>query len=126
MNVKKISKGLGWLSLGLGVAEVLAGKAVGKAVGAEDKHKMVRGHGLREIASGAGMLAGKHQGPLMWSRMAGNAMEIASLGASLMKTKSRKGAALAALGAVAVATVIDVLAAKQAAKQEETAVPSPS
>ncbi len=52
----KMARILGWLSIGLGVAELLAPRQVGRAVGMEERSGLVRLHGGREIVKGVGIL----------------------------------------------------------------------
>ena len=53
------ARGLGWFSIGLGVTEVLMPRALARAVGIPGASGLVFLYGLREIASGLGILKAK-------------------------------------------------------------------
>ena len=42
MEARTVSKGLAWFSLGLGIAELVAGRQMGKALGAENRTGVIR------------------------------------------------------------------------------------
>lgn len=69
----RLATGLGWFSLGLGLAEILAPRTITRAVGLEGREGLVRGYDLREIG-GAGILAtrGPERAPWMWGREVGS------------------------------------------------------
>ncbi|HEY1961981.1 MAG TPA: hypothetical protein VGG69_06160, partial [Rhizomicrobium sp.] len=50
----RLGRALGWLSFGLGLAELVAPRQITRALGMEGKEGLVRAYGAREI--GAGML----------------------------------------------------------------------
>ena len=52
MNEMNVSRGLGWFSIGLGIAEVVAGKQIGRALGMENQAWLFRVFGVREIGGG--------------------------------------------------------------------------
>ena len=52
-----MARGLGWFSIGLGLAEVLAPRVLTRGLGMENE-QLVRAYGLREIATGIGILVG--------------------------------------------------------------------
>ena len=67
MNEMRVARGLGWFSIGLGLAEIVAGREIGRTLGMEHRDWLIRAYGVREIASGvefwgiedeAGALAG--------------------------------------------------------------------
>ena len=41
----RLAEGLGWLSIGLGMVELLAGRALGRALGREDRSELLRAYG---------------------------------------------------------------------------------
>ncbi len=74
-----LARGLGWFSLGLGLAEVLAPAALCRATGLRGRETLVRVYGLRELAAGAAILASHDPTPWIWSRVAGDALEPGAL-----------------------------------------------
>jgi hypothetical protein len=102
-----LASGLGWFSIGLGVAELLAPRFMARAAGVEAGERMTRLCGAREIAVGIGLLAARDKTPWMWGRVAGDALDLAVVSAG----SGPKAAA--ALGAVAGITALDVAAARR-------------
>src|SRR5687768_1706429 len=68
--------------------------------------------GIRELVSGVGILTRKNSTPWLWSRVAGDAMDLALLGTALSLPGTKQGRVAAAAAAVAGVTVLDVLASK--------------
>ncbi len=112
MNVRKIAKGLGWFSIGLGLAEVFATKPLGRMLGMEEHPKLIRAYGLREIGAGVGLLMQSRMAPWLWARVAGDALDLATLGSALSGGRKRRNAAIAT-GAVAGVTALDILAGRR-------------
>lgn len=134
MNGRKLARGLGWFSIGLGLAEVIAPRQLGRLIGMKNGDRLLRAFGLREIATGVGLLAG-NQAPgslakWMWARVGGDALDLAALGAALKANDSwfdgqRRARTLAAIGAVAPVVVADLVCARRLSYQaaEEAAHP---
>src|SRR3954463_13138658 len=58
LDEQRLARALAWFSIGLGLAEVLAPRAVQRLAGVEDDHsRLVRLMGIREIASGIGIFS---------------------------------------------------------------------
>src|SRR5215210_2956828 len=77
---QRLANGLGWFSIGLGLAELLAPTAFAKLIGAEGKHTgLIRFMGVREITAGIGILTNRRPAGWLWARVAGDAMDIACL-----------------------------------------------
>ena len=74
------ARGLGWLSIGLGVAELLMPRAMAGAARIRGGERTVRACGLREIVTGIGILAARRPGPWLWARVAGDALDFAAIG----------------------------------------------
>ena len=103
-----LAKGLGWFSIGLGLAEILMPNRLSRAVGIRQEHRMLmRLLGIREIASGVGILSERRPAGWMWSRVAGDAMDLALLG-SAMRGNPKKQRLIAAVAAVAGVTMADI------------------
>lgn len=113
-GARKLAYGLGWFSLGLGLWELLAPRSVAKVAGVRgDNEGLIRLFGLREIASGIFIFAqGRNPAAAVWSRVAGDALDIASLGAALASPNSNRGRVAFAAANVLAVTALDVLAAR--------------
>jgi len=120
-----LARGLGWFSIGLGLAEILAPRAVARAAGLRARDNTVRLYGLREIAAGVGILASRDPAPWLWARVGGDAIDLASVGIGIGRYNRRLGSAQAALAAVAGVAVIDGACARaigeSAARQRQAA-----
>lgn len=116
-----LARGLGLLSLALGVPQVASPGGVARAIGARP-HPNVRGVvalvGIRELTSAAGLLLRVGSTPTwLWARVAGDAMDLALLGRALSASDGRgRGRTVLATAAVAGVTVLDVAAARRAAR----------
>jgi hypothetical protein len=119
-----LARSLGYFSLVLGAAELLAPRAICRAAGLNGQEALVRSYGLREILTGVSILTSHDPTPWVVGRVAGDVLDIATVagGRSGRSRDSNKPLALAALVAV---TAIDVLCAnglKSEKGNRETAV----
>jgi uncharacterized membrane protein len=120
MNEQQMAKTLGWFSIGLGLAEIFATKQVGKAAGLSNHSKILRIFGAREIAAGLSILANEDRGPGMWSRVAGDALDLAGLGAAMSSGKNDRGRLAIAAATVAGVTALDYLVAQRMTSKHAT------
>src|SRR5947209_1938462 len=96
-----LARGLGWFSIGLGLAEVLASRRLARAAGIDDREGAVRACGILEIAMGVGILGSDNPAPWIWSRVAGDVLDVAILAAVMGAGNPRRGNVELALAAVA-------------------------
>jgi uncharacterized membrane protein len=111
-NRNRLVNGLGWFSIGLGLAELLAPRSVSRLIGVESHPTLMRLLGLREIATGLGLLSQVEPGTWAKARVAGDAMDLSLLGARLVSRNAAPGRLAAAAAAVAGVTALDVLCSK--------------
>lgn len=110
---QQLSNFLGWFSIGLGLAEILAPKALGRAIGVGDHPAIMRALGVREIASGLGLLSQRGTAAWAWSRVGGDAMDLALLGAAARGPDANpRRIAMAATAVVGVAA-LDLYASRR-------------
>lgn len=114
-----LAHGLGWLSVGLGAAELLLPGGLASLVGVRKHRLLFRLLGIRELASGVGILTRKNSTPWLWSRVAGDAMDLALLGTAFVLPGTKHGRVAAAAAAVAGVTVLDVMASKAHSRNGE-------
>lgn len=124
-DAERIATGLGWFSIGLGLLEVAAPGSLARMIGVpedEENCRTLRLCGLRELASGIGILS-QPQRPAgwVWSRVAGDAMDLTLLGRAYTSERTDKGRLLVATAAVIGVTALDVLCSEQLG--ESTAPP---
>ena len=108
-NAHSVARGLGWFSIGLGLAEILAPRALTRGLGMEGHEQIVRAYGVREIATGIGILSSTHPVPWIWGRVGGDALDIATLATGLQQDNPKKENVELALVAVAGITALDVV-----------------
>lgn len=110
---RQLGQLLGWFSIGLGLAGLLAPRAIGRAIGVGDHPAALRALGVRELVSGLGLLSERVPGTWAWSRVAGDAMDLALLGAAARSPDSDpRRIAIATAGVLAV-TALDVYAGRR-------------
>ena len=119
MNEQQLARGLGWFSIGLGLAEILAPRKVSQAIGVGAHDELLRTMGLREIASGVGILSSAHPpANWLWSRVAGDVMDLSMLGSALAEDTNDRRRVTTAIIAVAGVTVLDVMCSVRASQRE--------
>ncbi len=107
------ARALGYFSIGLGLAELLAPQSVARLTGVR-QHGLLRAYGLRELAAGLGILSSTRPVGWLWSRVAGDVLDLATLGGNLATAHDgRRERTLAATVAVAGVTLLDLLGAAQ-------------
>jgi hypothetical protein len=100
---------LGWFSIGLGAAQVAAPRTLSKLIGASadgKAPKLMRLTGVRELAQGTGILVRPRPTAWLWSRVAGDALDLAML--ALVAAKNRRARTAFAVANVLAVTVPDV------------------
>lgn len=123
MNYRTLGTALGWFSIALGAVELLGARRIAKGLDAEGHETVVRGFGAREVAAGVALLADPSSAPRMWNRVAGDAMDLAALGA--LVPGNRKPLALwGAIGFVVGAAVADILVARGLEAEDDEAEPA--
>lgn len=120
-----MAQGLGWFSIGLGLAQVIAPRRIADLIGVEDSDRnatLMRAMGVREIASGIGIFSQRNDPAFLWGRVIGDALDLALLGAAMTSPRNDRNRLIGAVAAVAGATALDVLAARQRSNPERTAM----
>lgn len=106
-----ITNFLGWFSIGLGLAEIIAPQAVARLVGVdEEEHTtLLRAYGVREIAAGLGILTRPKPTYWMWNRVIGDFVDLTSLGRAMQNEDNDKGKLRMASMAVLGVTALDII-----------------
>jgi uncharacterized membrane protein len=113
-SAKRLAKGLGWFSVGLGLTELLAPKAIARISGVSNAHTgLIRLYGLRELASGIAIFSQQKPTEAVWSRVAGDALDLATLGAAFTSPNAKKGRVAFATANVLAVTALDLICANQ-------------
>jgi uncharacterized membrane protein len=118
-TTERRARGLGWFSIGLGLAQIGAPRAVTRFIGlndSEETRNTMFAIGLREITSGIGILSRPRPAGWVWSRVGGDLMDLALLGKAMKSDENEKGRVAAATAAVFGVTVMDFLTGQQLSK----------
>lgn len=113
-GLRAAAMGLGLFSIGLGLAELLAPRAVSRATGMPGRTTLLRAYGLREIVSGIGLLSSRDPRPWLWARVAGDALDVSTLLAHATGRQPLPGRAKVAMGLVLPVALLDLAYARVA------------
>lgn len=80
MREQRLGIALGWFSIGLGVASLVAPRFMARAAGMPPWPNVLRAVGMRELVCGAGLIKRPGNQLWRWSRVAGDAMDLAIVG----------------------------------------------
>jgi uncharacterized membrane protein len=108
-----LATGLGWFSIGLGLAELAAPRAVARFIGVrtdDDTVAVLQAFGTRELANGVAILAQPDRAAWMWSRVGGDAVDLMSL---MQAHRTDPDRTIAATAAVLGVTALDIYCAQQ-------------
>lgn len=113
VSAQKVARGLGWFSIALGMAELLAPRTVSRFAGLDSNASLVRLYGLRELACGIGILTSAKVAPFLWARIAGDALDIGTIVArSDSSSSAGRNRTLGSLVSVLGVTALDIYAAR--------------
>lgn len=106
---------LGLFSIGLGLWELAAPRSVARATGVRFSPRLIQAYGLREITAGVGIVADHQPRNWLWARVAGDAIDLATLCAACAEARNSadRQKTLVSIAAVAGVTVLDVLCAQE-------------
>lgn len=124
-NVDGMANFLGWFSIGLGLAQIVAPEAMSRLIGvddAEDNATLMRTMGVREFSKGVGILATPRPEKWVWGRVAGDMLDLAALGKVMANPRNDRSKAIGATLAVLGVTALDYYTAKQLGRVDEDAV----
>ena len=109
-----LARSLGWFSIGLGAAQLTTPRLVSRALGVadgSDHATLMRVLGVRELGAGAGILTTPKAATWFWSRLAGDALDLALLAAAARSRHRRRDRIALAMAAVTGAAVADAVEA---------------
>jgi uncharacterized membrane protein len=120
----QLNQALGWFSVGLGVMELLAPRSLTRMIGAPEQDALVRMCGARELASGIALLSQRAPTTAAFSRVAGDAMDLALLGAAFRSPEADPKRLMVATTAVLGVTALDVYASGRQASTSLSEAPN--
>jgi uncharacterized membrane protein len=120
-DAERLARALGIFSVGLGLTQILAPQGLARSIGVDDdgNRRTMRALGLREIATGVGLLTRERPTAFAWGRVAGDVMDLALLGSAFRSSRHNHRRIAAATAAVAGVLVLDVLASQWLSRQDE-------
>ena len=105
----RLTRALGWLSIGLGLLELMAPGRLARSLGMDDKAGLIRAYGVRELASAVPTLSiDKTVG--LGARIAGDVLDLGTLATALGRDNPKRHNATLATALVAGITVLDLVA----------------
>jgi hypothetical protein len=116
-----LAQGLGWFSIGLGVAELVAPERLARFLGMAERTELIRIYGAREILTGIGILSQDDPTPWLWGRVGGDALDLGTLATGLHEDNPRRGNVGLAIGAVAGVMALDLICAQALGRERERA-----
>jgi hypothetical protein len=122
-STEALALALGWFSVALGTAELVAPRQLARLIGvpAHDRNaNLLRTFGAREVASGIGILTRRDKAKWLWSRVGGDALDLAALGAASTEFSSQPRRLAIAAAAVAGVTALDVQCARRLSEDAAT------
>ncbi len=119
-RAERLARTLGWISLGLGLAQVAAPRTIARFSGVDDSAQaraIIPAVGMRELMHAAGLLRGRRPDRWVWTRVAGDAMDLTALGRALRsRGGDRRPRVAATTAAVASIAALDVYTAYRATR----------
>lgn len=115
IRAQTIGRAIGVASLAAGIFDIIAGRSLGKGIGAGEEMggRLFQVAGAREVATGvAGLIAPASAAPVQW-RLAGDLFDLAALGYIAAPANPKRRMALLALGIVAGVAAVDFVAARR-------------
>jgi uncharacterized membrane protein len=110
-----LATGLGWFSLALGAAELVAPDQIGRMIGlapGDTSRAIIRAMGVREIGAGLGVLANPGSKEWLGLRIDGDLLDLALLAAALLKAEHPERTLVAAAAVMGV-SALDVIGAEE-------------
>lgn len=120
-RARQLANALGWFSIGVGLAQLLAPRGVSRAAGLDERPRLMRTLGMRELGTGIGILSQRTPAGWLWARVAGDALDLALLGWAGRSSRQRRRLALAtaAIAGIAALDLVSSIDNTQRKKLEE-------
>jgi uncharacterized membrane protein len=115
-SAERWARGLGWFSIGVGLAAVAAPRRLAQLIGVsddDDTRAVLRAVGVREIATGVGILVRPRPAGWLRARVGGDVMDLALLGSALKSEQASRPRVAAAAAAVIGVMALDLRCSEQ-------------
>lgn len=110
MKSERLPWALGWVSVGVGLTELTFPERLCHVLGVPRRSGLMRGLGLREVATGLGLLLQPRR-QWVWARVAGDVVDLALLAVTFGRPRANRVWQGVITAAVAGATLVDILVA---------------
>ncbi|MYZ46612.1 cyclase dehydrase [Propylenella binzhouense] len=114
-----LARGLGWLSIGLGIAEIAAPHRLARTLGLDGHEPIVFAYGVREVVNGIGILTSDDPTPWIWGRVGGDALDIATAATGMSGDNPRARNVAVALVSLLGITAVDLYCARALSEERE-------
>ncbi|ACC74351.1 hypothetical protein PPMP20_21715 [Paraburkholderia phymatum] len=127
-QLQNVVRAIGWFSIALGVAEVLAPRATARTSGIEQRTGLVRSYGMRELVCGVGVLCARKPGGFLLARLCGDLLDLATVAVTRKPggrtQRSRAMGAALGIAAIAAADAYATRACSRTGFQRRNALPA--
>ena len=109
-----MTSGLAWCNIAVGFSQLVAPDALARLIGLRPSphtRMALRAVGIREITTGYALLSNSHSTPWLWSRLAGDAMDLSLLVAGVGRRADDRTRAARTAFAIASGALVNVYAA---------------
>jgi uncharacterized membrane protein len=120
---EQLARGLGWLSLGIGIAQLLAPRTVARLTGVPIPSALTRLYGAREIACGIGLLGQEQPTPWVQARVAGDALDLATVAVGLLVPGAARRRVAIAAGVIAAVAAVDLYCHRELLQRGKRSLP---
>lgn len=110
MKSEQLPWALGWMSVGVGLTELTFPERLCRVLGVPRRSGLMRVLGLREVATGLGLLLQPRR-PWLWARVAGDVLDLVLLARTFGRPRANRAWQGVITAAVAGGTLVDLLAA---------------
>jgi hypothetical protein len=112
---KSLAKVLGWLSIGLGTAQLIGARQMAGSLGLSGRESLIRLCGAREIGSGVLLLTGSPRVGAT-TRVIGDMLDLVTLLPATRNTNPRRSNAILTTAMVAAITAVDLMTVSRASR----------
>jgi hypothetical protein len=112
-TARQLARALGWFSLALGAAELIAPGSIKRQVGMPGPKVLLQAYGLREIGTGLAILSADRPVSMVWGRVAGDLLDLATAAPVLRPSNPRRAAGAGSFAFLLLATALDLAVAMQ-------------
>ena len=122
-SAEQLARGLGWLSLGIGIAQLIAPRTMSRLTGVPLPEALTRLCGARELACGIGLLGQEQPAPWVQARIAGDALDLAGAAVGLLMPGAPRRRVAITAAIIAGIAAVDIYCNRQFARRGKRTAP---